>query len=230
MRHPLSLTVAFLFIFFTTYAQETCTTEEIVDANSITKCTIKDVEETLNKLEEKQIRTRTKRKKVAKSSSLTSKKIKNLDAPLETNEDYEDAEETINQVKEATDKLAPLKKIPFYLVDQIPLFDKCENTPLLKQTECFEKQMARHITNNFTYPKEALSKKIEGKILIQFTINKEGNVIDIKKKGPENTEILEEEAEKLISRLPKFIPGTHNGEKVLVKYALPIIFKLPKNI
>ena len=128
------------------------------------------------------------------------------------------------------DIVSSLKKIPFHLVEQIPLFKKCKNTPLLEQSKCFEQQMIKHIVRNFNYPKEALINGIEGKVLVQFTIDKEGNVIDIKKRGPKGGELLESEASRLISTLPKFISGVHNGNNVNVKYALPIIFKLPKKV
>ncbi len=223
MRRPLSLTVALFFALTSVFAQETCEADTVDDPNSITKCSVKDVEDALNQIEGKKLRTRIKRKKVVNGTSLSSNDVNQV-SKLDTQQ----AE--VDKVKNATNKLAVLRKIPFYLVDQIPLFSKCENSPLVKQNKCFEKQMAKHIANNFSYPKEALTKKQEGKILVQFTIDKDGNVIDIKKKGPENSDILKAEAERLISKLPKFIPGTHDGKKVLVKYALPIIFKLPKNI
>ncbi|CAL2104724.1 periplasmic protein TonB [Tenacibaculum sp. 190524A02b] len=220
MKPQFIIIIVALLSYYKVYTQKQCATDEqVVDLNTITKCSINDVKETLSELETKQIRTRKKRKKVVANNSLNVNKLHSVDSKSVAK---------IDQIKSATDKLAPLKKIPFYMVDQIPLFKKCKNTPLIKQTKCFEKQMAKHIFNNFNYPQEALRKKIEGKILVQFTINKEGKVIDIKKKGPENSDILKEEAERLISKLPNFIPGKHNGENVLVKYALPIIFKTPK--
>ena len=47
-------------------------------------------------------------------------------------------------------------------------------------------------------------------------------------RDPKGGELLEIEADRLISKLPKFIPGKHKGNFVYVKYALPIIFKVPK--
>lgn len=229
MKSPLLLTLVLNLFCLTTQSQEVCENKTEIDPNSITKCSLKDVEETLNTIEKKQIRTRIVRKKVISGTSLNSHGL-NAISTTTANSTAESETSSVDEVIEATDKVAQLKKIPFFLVDQIPLFDKCVDEPLIKQTECFEKYMTKHIANNFNYPKEALLKKIEGKILVQFTIDKDGHVIDIKKKGQENTEILEEEAERLISKLPLFVPGSHNGEKVLVKYALPIIFKLPKSI
>ncbi|MDO6676069.1 energy transducer TonB [Tenacibaculum sp. 1B UA] len=87
--------------------------------------------------------------------------------------------------------------------------------------------MIKHIVRNFDYPKEAFRKKIEGKVLVQFTVNKKGNVVYIKKKGAENSDLLKKEAHRLIAALPKFIPGSYKGGLVNIKYALRIIFRVP---
>ncbi|MGB3151055.1 MAG: energy transducer TonB, partial [Maribacter sp.] len=59
---------------------------------------------------------------------------------------------------------------------------------------------------------------------IMFTIDKEGNVGDIKTKGP--APILENEARRIISLLPKFQIGSQNGVPKKVPYSIPINFKL----
>ena len=214
--------------FFTTsisFSQEKCESpnENIQDINSIsiTKCSIKDVKEALESEEVKEISVRKKRhRKLRKVSSIsaTSNQIDQID----------NEKELVEELSVKNDILMSLNKVPFHLVEQIPLFEACKDTPIIKQSKCFEQQMTKHIIRNFDYPKGAIQKGIEGKVLVQFTIDKEGNVIDIKKKGPQGGEILESEAQRLISLLPKFIPGTHKGNLVNVKYALPIIFKAPK--
>ncbi|WP_272152074.1 energy transducer TonB [Tenacibaculum aiptasiae] len=223
MRLPLSIVIA-LFISTIAIAQEKCETpnENIADPNSIsvTKCSIEDVKKALENSDNKQLSTRKRHRKVRQSnvSLNASNEVKNI----------KDNTLNVQKLNIKNDIVSSLKKIPFHLVEQIPLFKKCENTPLLGQSKCFEQQMIKHIINNFNYPKEAFTQGIEGKVLVQFTIDKEGKVIDIKKRGPQGGELLEAEATRLIAKLPKFIPGVHNGNKVNVKYALPIIFKMPK--
>jgi len=58
--------------------------------------------------------------------------------------------------------------------------------------------------------------------MVVFKINKEGEIIEVKSRGshPE----LEAEAKRVIEGLPTMIPGEHNGQKVRVSYALPIVF------
>ena len=213
--------VAFICLFnqLVLAQQEACETPEnqIVDPNEITKCSVEDVKKTLETIDKKVIKYRKKRKRVAQKNFLEASEVKKIDKKTVTNIDLNN------------DVVKNLEKIPFHLVEQIPLFKKCENTPLIKQMACFEKQMRKHLVNNFTYPQEALKEKIEGKILVQFVIDETGSVVNIKKRGPEGTDILKDAAVKLIAKLPDFIAGQHKGKNVKVKYALPINFKLPKS-
>ncbi|WP_299162138.1 energy transducer TonB [uncultured Tenacibaculum sp.] len=223
MKFPLSIVIA-LLISTIAIAQEKCETpnEAIADQNSITKCSIDDVKKSLENSDNKQLSTRKRHRKVRQNNV-------SID-PSNKVENVKNNALLVQKLNIKNDIVSSLKKIPFHLVEQIPLFKKCKNTPLIEQSKCFEQQMVKHIVSNFNYPKEALINKIEGKVLVQFTIDKEGNVIDIKKRGPKGGELLESEASRLIAALPKFISGMHNGNNVNVKYALPIIFKLPKKV
>ena len=57
-----------------------------------------------------------------------------------------------------------------------------------------------------------------------FTIDEEGNITDIRQRGPDK--LLEDEADRIISKLPKMTPGMTRGKGVRVPYAIPISFKL----
>ena len=59
-----------------------------------------------------------------------------------------------------------------------------------------------------------------------FIINKEGNIEGITTKAPSGCELLEKEATRIISLLPKMESGKFRGRPVKVKYAIPITFKL----
>ena len=68
---------------------------------------------------------------------------------------------------------------------------------------------------------------ITGRISTLFIINKDGEITDIKAKGAEGTELLEQEAIRIISLIPKMIePGKINGKAIKVKFSQPITFKL----
>jgi TonB family protein len=113
-------------------------------------------------------------------------------------------------------------KVPFSYVDNVPIFPGCEDN--INAKACFNKMMQSHISKNFNYPKEAIEKGIEGQVNVMFTISEEGSIIDIRKKGP--NELLENEVERIIKKLPKMTPGNYDGKNVNVPYSIPITFKL----
>jgi len=87
------------------------------------------------------------------------------------------------------------------------------------------KALIEAIVKTITYPKDAIDKKIEGKVHVRFIVTKEGKAVQpsiIKGLLPS----LDEEVIKAIVRLPKFVPGKNGGVPVNVWYAVPISFKL----
>ena len=65
---------------------------------------------------------------------------------------------------------------------------------------------------------------LEGKVNTQFIINKDGSIGTIRKRGPH--ELLEQETVRILSKLPKMIPGKQRGKAVKVPFSIPITFKL----
>jgi periplasmic protein TonB len=80
------------------------------------------------------------------------------------------------------------------------------------------------ISNNLKYPQRAISSGIEGKVYVQFVVEKDGSLTDI--------QVLrgigfgcDEEAVRVLSDAPKWISGKQRGKPVRVKMILPIHFK-----
>lgn len=115
-------------------------------------------------------------------------------------------------------------EVPFAIIEEPPLFIECKNVEKLDWKSCFMNLMTKHIKENFRYPKELQLKKIEGKVLVSFVINSEGNVVEIEAKGPD--ERLEFEAYRIISLLPKMVSAKQKGRPVRVPFTIPIIYKL----
>ncbi len=86
---------------------------------------------------------------------------------------------------------------------------------------------ADFLGKNIKYPKSAIAKKIEGKVLLSFVIAKDGSVTDIQvvSKLGEGTD---EEAVRVLKLSEKWIPGSINGKAVSCRYNLPIAFGLYK--
>jgi TonB family protein len=81
------------------------------------------------------------------------------------------------------------------------------------------------VYNNCNYPSRAMNKGIEGRVFVQFTIGADGVVRDvIVAKGVDKS--LDKEAVRVVSLLPAWTPGMHNGKKVPVIFVVPINFRL----
>jgi TonB family protein len=88
-----------------------------------------------------------------------------------------------------------------------------------------EAGLMRYLQENIKYPPEAAKNDIEGRVIVQFIIDKTGQVGEVKVVRPISEE-LDAEAVRVVKALPKFEPGRQDGEAVSVWYTLPISFKL----
>lgn len=113
---------------------------------------------------------------------------------------------------------------PFEAIEQVPLFASFEDVEKSQQIQCFQDRMTQHIILNFKYPNKAARKNIQGRVLAKFIIDKEGNVTNIEATG--GHKILQEEAIRIIKKLPQMKPGMHKGKPVRVQYGIPIVFRL----
>lgn len=114
--------------------------------------------------------------------------------------------------------------VPFAVIENIPIFPGCENGTKAEKKACFESSIMSHVKKNFKYPETALELGIYGKVFVLFTIDSKGNVSKIKTRGPDK--LLEQEAQRIISLLPKMTPGMQRGRPVNVPYSIPISFIL----
>lgn len=119
-----------------------------------------------------------------------------------------------------------LETIEIDELSEVPVYPGCEN--IRNKTKCLQENIQRHIVRNFKYPKEAKKNKIQGRVFVQFIVGTGGYVDIIKTRGPDD--LLEKEAQRIISSLPRFKPGILNGKPVRVPFSMPIIFRLQKNL
>ena len=86
----------------------------------------------------------------------------------------------------------------------------------------------KFIKKNMQYPEEAIKEGIEGRVICQFTVTKDGSIEDIIIVRSVH-KLLDQEAIRIIKSMPKWIPGTNkNLEPKNWKYTLPVTFKLPQ--
>jgi bla regulator protein BlaR1 len=115
-------------------------------------------------------------------------------------------------------------EVPFAVIEQVPLFPGCENLVSNEERKnCMSDKISKLIGENFN-TSIAKENGITGRqrITALFKIGVDGTITDVQARAPH--EALEQEAIRVINRLPKMQPGKQKGNAVVVPYALPIIF------
>ena len=83
----------------------------------------------------------------------------------------------------------------------------------------------KFIGKNIKYPAEAIEKGIQGRVIIQMVVTKEGDIAEAKVVRSIDP-LLDAEALRVINSMPKWKPGKQKGEAVNVKYTIPVMFRL----
>ncbi len=154
---------------------------------------------------------------------------------IEVVEDEEEVEETVIESTETDQDEIIIEEIevedefedidvPFAVIEDVPIFPGCESVAKSQRRACFQEQMNKHIRKNFRYPDIAQEMGIQGRVYVNFIIAKDGSITNIRMRGPDKN--LENEAARIIGRLPKMTPGKQRGRAVRVPFSIPITFRL----
>ena len=155
---------------------------------------------------------------------------------IEVVEDEEEVEETIIESTETDqDDIVEVEEIeveefdddidvPFAVIEDVPVYPGCERVAKSKRRDCFQEKINLHIKKNFRYPEIAQEMGIQGRVYVSFVISTDGSIINVRSRGPDKN--LEGEAERIISRLPRMVPGKQRGRAVRVPFSIPITFRL----
>lgn len=88
-------------------------------------------------------------------------------------------------------------------------------------------ELYKFISNHLNYPVMSIEQGIQGKVVVQFVVAKDGSIGKVKVVRSLSPD-CDNEAIRVCKMLPKFIPGKHNGQPVNVWYTLPVTFTLKK--
>ena len=153
---------------------------------------------------------------------------------IEIVEDEEEVEETVIESTESDEEMIIEDivveddfediDVPFAVIEDVPIFPGCERVAKSERRTCFQDQMNKHIRKNFRYPDIAQAMGIQGRVYVNFIISKDGSITNIRMRGPDKN--LENEAARIIGRLPKMTPGKQRGRAVRVPFSIPITFRL----
>lgn len=118
------------------------------------------------------------------------------------------------QVKQVLETSADNSKRIYEVVDEMPEFPGGSLA------------LANYLYNQVKYPPLAEQNKIQGRVTCEFVITYEGKVTNVEITRSSDP-LLDAEAKRVISSMPKWIPGRHHGERVNTKYSVPVTFTLP---
>ena len=124
---------------------------------------------------------------------------------------------------EAKDPFSSMVAIKFELPDKIFKDDTYVMVEKMPQYPGGDVELLNFIKTNTNYPEAAKAEKIEGRVIVRFIVNKNGNAEDpVILKGVHP--LLDAEAIRVISRLKGFSPGSQGGKPVNVYYMVPVQF------
>jgi TonB family protein len=86
--------------------------------------------------------------------------------------------------------------------------------------------MMQFLSDNIKYPKDAQEKAIEGRVICQFIVEKDGSIVEVTIASSSGNASLDKEAIRVIQSMPKWKPGKQRGKPVRVKYTVPVNFRL----
>ena len=130
-------------------------------------------------------------------------------------EDDEDFEITImDYQEEVVEEVVEEEAIPFQLVEEKPSFQGGDAN-----------QFSKWVNQRLVYPEIAKENGVQGRVTLQFTVEKDGSITKVKVlRGVDPS--LDKEAVRVVSMSPKWKPGKQRDRAVPVTYTFPVIFQL----
>jgi len=133
--------------------------------------------------------------------------------------DFDKGTDDVTVVREVRDEVVvEEKKAP----EPEKIFTAVEESPKFPGGDA---ELYKWLSKNIRYPEMAAQNNIQGRVTVQFVVEKDGSVGEVKVVRGKDPD-LDKEAMRVVKSLPKFIPGKMNGQSVRVWYTLPIMFKL----
>ena len=132
--------------------------------------------------------------------------------------DFDQGTDDVTVVREIKNEVVVEEKKP----EPEKIFTAVEESPKFPGGD---KAMYEFLSKNIRYPEMAAQNNIQGRVTVQFVVEKDGSIGEVKVVRGKDPD-LDKEAVRVVKSMPKFIPGKMNGQAVRVWYTLPINFKL----
>ena len=111
--------------------------------------------------------------------------------------------------------------------DDVVSYYDCDQRPTFLNSADIAPFMEKWVYANLKYPEDAVREGIQGRVMVDFIIDKDGKVTDVRVVRGVDPE-LDAEAVRVISASPKWRPGRMNGQKVRTSVTVPVEFRLKK--
>lgn len=122
--------------------------------------------------------------------------------------------EIMDYVEEVKEEVVEEDAIPFQLVEEKPSFNGGDAN-----------EFSKWVNSKLQYPEIAKENGVQGRVTLQFTVNPDGSVSNVKVlRGVDSS--LDKEAVRVVSMSPKWKPGKQRDRAVKVTYTFPVIFQL----
>jgi protein TonB len=122
--------------------------------------------------------------------------------------------EIMDYKEEVVEEEVEEEAIPFQLVEEKPSFNGGDAN-----------EFSKWVNQNLVYPEIAKENGVQGRVTLQFTVNPDGRVSNVKVlRGVDSS--LDKEAVRVVSMSPKWKPGKQRDRAVKVTYTFPVIFQL----
>ncbi|MDT0675058.1 energy transducer TonB [Autumnicola musiva] len=158
---------------------------------------------------------------------------------IEVVEDEEEVEEdeiqstetSLDEIVEVEEVVeAPVEEevadVPFSVIEDVPIFPGCEGLANNdERKKCMSEKITQFVNRNFDKDLGGeLGLSGINRVIVQFKIDKTGNITEVRSRAPHPR--LEQEAARVINKLPGMQPGKQRGKAVGVMYSLPIVFQI----
>ncbi len=145
---------------------------------------------------------------------------------LDIVDDNADVEETVIASSEETGQAVEIVYVPVQAEEEEPeetqIFDVVENMPEFPGGQA---ALMSYLAKNIKYPTIAQENGTQGRVIIQFVVNRDGSIVDARvARGVDP--YLDKEALRVVNTMPKWKPGMQRNKPVRVKYTVPVMFRL----
>ena len=145
---------------------------------------------------------------------------------LEIVDDKADIEESTTILNEDNTPKVEVKYVPVQVVEEEPeeqtIFEVVENMPDFPGGQA---ALMQYLAKNIKYPTIAQENGTQGRVIVQFVVNRDGSIVDAKVVRSVDP-YLDKEALRVINTMPKWKPGMQRGKPVRVKFTVPVMFRL----